>query len=69
MHLINKRASSITRVTSRELLTNKQYGKNYYIQTNACTFKLLVNIVTTGIETLLVLEDKFLFACSYLIEK
>jgi hypothetical protein len=38
-------------------------GKNYYMQKNTYMLKLLLSVVTAGIEALIVSGNKFLYAC------
>jgi hypothetical protein len=37
--------------------------KSYYCQENTCILKLLLNVVTAGIKALVMLGNKFLYAC------
>jgi hypothetical protein len=53
----------IWKVSSGELLTKEERRiKIYYIQKNMYIIKLLLNVVTAGIEALVVSGNKFLYA-------
>jgi hypothetical protein len=58
--LNNTRA--IRKVTSGELLTKQAMRKNVIIYRNMYILKLLLNVVTAGIDAL-VSENKVLYAC------
>jgi hypothetical protein len=56
---------AIQKVTSSELLRKHAIGENkfYYIPKYTYILKLLLNIVTAGIEALVVSGNKFLYVC------
>jgi hypothetical protein len=55
---------AIQKVTSSELLIKQAMReKNYYIPKSMYILKLLLNIATTGNMALVILGNKFLYAC------
>jgi hypothetical protein len=54
---------AIRKVTSSEQLTKQATTKKYYIQKTMYIPKLLLNVVTAGIEALVISGKKFLYAC------
>jgi hypothetical protein len=55
---------AIRKVTSSELLTKQALKKKNLLDTkNVYILKLLLNIVTSGIEALVVSGNKFLYTC------
>jgi hypothetical protein len=53
---------TIQKITSGELLTEQAMKKNVFTK-NTYMLKLLLNIVTARIETLVASGNKFLYAC------
>jgi hypothetical protein len=56
-------ARAIRKVTSGELLSKQAMRKKLLYTKNTYIRKLLLNIVTAGIEALVVLGNEFLYAC------
>jgi hypothetical protein len=54
--------TAIWKVTSSELLTKQAVRKKLYTK-YAYILKLLLNVVTAGIEELVISGNKFLYAC------
>jgi hypothetical protein len=59
-HSNNTRA--MRKVTSGEMLTKQATSKKLLYTNNTYILKLLLNVVTAGIETLFILGNKFLYA-------
>jgi hypothetical protein len=55
--------SAIRKVTSGGLLTKQAMSKILLYTKNAYTHQLPLNVVTIGIEALVVLGNEFLYAC------
>jgi hypothetical protein len=54
---------AIRKVASGELPTKQAMGKNVLCTKNMYILRLLLNVVTGGIEALVILVNKFLHAC------
>jgi hypothetical protein len=54
----------IHKVTSSELLTKQAMKRKMYTKKNTYIFRLLLNVVTAGIEALVILRNLFLYACA-----
>jgi hypothetical protein len=59
---VSKARGRYMRFTSYELLTKQEMRKNFLYTKNICILKLILNVVTAGIEAL-VSGNKFLYAC------